>query len=931
VGATVIDQEDRLRAALADRYELDREIGAGGMGHVYLAHDRRHDRSVAIKVLRPELAAALGAERFLREIRIEARLQHPHILPLHDSGSVAGFLYYVMPYVEGETLGERIRREKQLAVANAVQIAREVAEALDYAHRHDVVHRDIKPANILLSGDHPIVADFGLARAMSVANRDSLTASGITVGTAEYMSPEQGSGETELDGRTDIYALGCVLYEMLAGQPPFTGRTMQAVMARHLLDSPPRLGIVRPGLPPELEATVTRALAKVPADRYPTAAALANDLGVYGESGPSVGRARARPRPRVLALALAVALVAASAVAGIFHARPARTTPIGVVVLPFDLTGDNPSAATGGYRQLAEALDWIPGLLSIDGKALLGPDASARPVPLSQLLRGAAQLGGRYLVTGAILPAASGVRVSMDLYAVSNGERVIRGVDSTAGVQRDEPIGRLAVQAIAALAERERLDLGARKAAFSSTTSATALGQLLKGQASLWAGDYDGAAAAYRKAIEADSSCGLAYLRLGDVHGWRHDYSAALLTLEAGLRRRPRLEPRWIKLLAARRAFVLGNGEEAIARFQDAVLDDRGDIDAWLGLGESLYHFAGYAGHPAMDALPALERTAQLDSAFVPIYDHLVDLALMAGDPARADRYVRMMTLGDPQRSVREEAIQVRFGPPAARRAALGRLREADRQALSQLIALWVQAAANLPLADTLASYLTGPNRTPDDRRRGAEFRLTILAAQGHWAEAEQEWRKQAGSQPFDAWMIHAYLAGYPAATVVKPMFAWARAKLSSGEIPDFTLAPWDESQQGFQALAHEAVLTGDSADVTDLLARMKSARQATDPSEAMPASLQASLEARLALLAADTARTITLLERGVSRINQAYTWYYPLTSMAPERRLLSQLLEARGAGADAKRWRDSFDGSWSIGDAVFAAHARLSESLTAR
>jgi hypothetical protein len=179
--------------------------------------------------------------------------------------------------------------------------------------------------------------------------------------------------------------------------------------------------------------------------------------------------------------------------------------------------------------------------------------------------------------------------------------------------------------------------------------------------------------------------------------------------------------------------------------------------------------------------------------------------------------------------------------------------------------------------------------------------------------------------------MIHAYLAGYPAATVVKPMFAWARAKLSSGEIPDFTLAPWDESQQGFQALAHEAVLTGDSAEVTDLLARMKSARQATDPSEAMPASLQASLEARLALLAADTARTITLLERGVSRINQAYTWYYPLTSMAPERRLLSQLLEARGAGADAKRWRDSFDGSWSIGDAVFAAHARLSESLTAR
>jgi len=228
VGATVIVQVDRLRTALADRYELDREIGSGGMAHVFHAYDRQHDRDVAIKVMRPELSAAIGVERFLREIRIEARLQHPNILPLHDSGAADGLLYYVMPYVEGESRRERIRREKQLPVPEAIRIAREVADALDYAHRHNVVHRDIKPGNILLSGGHPLVADFGLARAVSAADEDSLTASGIAVGTAEYMSPEQASGESEVDGRSDIYALGCVMYEMLAGDPPFTGRTVQS-------------------------------------------------------------------------------------------------------------------------------------------------------------------------------------------------------------------------------------------------------------------------------------------------------------------------------------------------------------------------------------------------------------------------------------------------------------------------------------------------------------------------------------------------------------------------------------------------------------------------------------------------------------------------------------------------------------------------------
>ncbi|HEX9218737.1 MAG TPA: serine/threonine-protein kinase, partial [Gemmatimonadales bacterium] len=218
-----------MRAALADRYTIERELGHGGMATVYLAQDLKHHRKVAIKVLEPELAAALGPERFLREIEIAAGLNHPHILPLYDSGEAATSLYYVMPYVEGETLRDRLKREGQLPLEDAVRITREVADALSYAHSHDVVHRDIKPENILFQAAHAVVSDFGIARAITAAAGASLTATGIAIGTPGYMSPEQGAASARVDERSDIYSLGCVLYEMLAGEPPFTGPSAESI------------------------------------------------------------------------------------------------------------------------------------------------------------------------------------------------------------------------------------------------------------------------------------------------------------------------------------------------------------------------------------------------------------------------------------------------------------------------------------------------------------------------------------------------------------------------------------------------------------------------------------------------------------------------------------------------------------------------------
>jgi len=265
------DLLERLRAALADRYAIESEIGRGGMAVVFLAEDLRHHRQVALKVLHPELTATLGAERFLHEIEIVAGLQHPHIFPLYDSGEADGLLYYVMPYAEGESLRQRLDREKQLAVDESVRIAVEVADGLDYAHRKGVVHRDIKPGNILLSEKHAVIADFGIARAIEAARAERVTRTGLGVGTPLYASPEQATAEETLDGRTDIYSLGCMLYEMLAGEPPLTGATPQMTHARRISETPTHLHTLRDTVPPALDHVIGRALAKIPADRYATA------------------------------------------------------------------------------------------------------------------------------------------------------------------------------------------------------------------------------------------------------------------------------------------------------------------------------------------------------------------------------------------------------------------------------------------------------------------------------------------------------------------------------------------------------------------------------------------------------------------------------------------------------------------------------------
>jgi eukaryotic-like serine/threonine-protein kinase len=306
---------ERLAPALADRYRIERELGQGGMATVYLAQDLKHDRLVALKVLKPELAAVLGADRFVVEIKTTAALQHPHILPLFDSGTADGFLYYVMPYIQGETLRNKLDRETQLGIDEAVRITREVADALDYAHRHGVIHRDIKPENILLHDGRPMVADFGIALAVSAAAGGRMTETGLSLGTPHYMSPEQATAEKELTARSDIYSLGCVLYEMLTGSPPHVGATAQQIVMKIVMDEARPVTELRKSVPPNVAAAAAKALEKLPADRFESAKAFADALGnpAFAVAGAS-GQARAsvrdgRWRARFVALAVVATLM----------------------------------------------------------------------------------------------------------------------------------------------------------------------------------------------------------------------------------------------------------------------------------------------------------------------------------------------------------------------------------------------------------------------------------------------------------------------------------------------------------------------------------------------------------------------------------------------------------------------------------------------
>jgi serine/threonine protein kinase/Flp pilus assembly protein TadD len=487
------DVLEQLRTGLSDRYTIERELGSGGMAIVYLAHDVRHDRDVALKVLKPDLAGALGAERFLTEIKLCARLQHPHIVTVLDSGETAGQLWFTMPLVEGESLRDRLNREKQLSVDEALRITHEAAEALDYAHKHGVIHRDMKPENILLSGNHALVADFGIGRVLATGEH-RLTATGLSLGTPAYMSPEQAAGDRDVDGRSDIYSLATVLYEMLAGETPFTGPTSQAMIARRFTEAAKPLRQARESVPESVERAVAKALSRTAADRYATAAEFGQALtatptlaatAAAPVSTPAHARRRMSPALTMMGLGF---LLGVGVLFAWRRSESGKNDIAGrvIAVLPFENQGDaaNEYFADGIADEVRGKLSALPGLTVIAGASSREYKKTTKSI--AQIAR---ELGAQYLLVGKVQWAkdASGtarVLVSPELMQVRGGRLTTRWEQPFNAAMTDV----FAVQADIASKVAGALDVAlgdsARRAvAAAPTANVAAYDAFLKGEA----------------------------------------------------------------------------------------------------------------------------------------------------------------------------------------------------------------------------------------------------------------------------------------------------------------------------------------------------------------------------------------------------------------------------------------------------------------
>jgi tRNA A-37 threonylcarbamoyl transferase component Bud32/AraC-like DNA-binding protein len=671
-----MDVGAELRAALADRYRLERELGRGATAVVYLARDLRHDRDVAIKVLHPELTRGYSGDRFLREIQISASLQHPHILALYDSGQAEGCVYCVMRYVQGETLRARLARERALSIEDAIRFTRQVADALAYAHLQGVVHRDIKPENILLDDGTAFVADFGIAHSVTADTAERLTLTGTSLGTPHYMSPEQAAGERNVDGRSDLYSLACVTYEMLTGEPPFDGPNAQAVIARHLQQPVTSLRILRKTVPEHVDEAVQRALAKSPADRFRDPAAFAAALEDAELRPTRVNRTAMRRRPVGMVVAaaglLALAAVGARAAWETF-ATPALDGDL-VAVAPFDVN----DAALAPWREglldlLAQNLNGA-GPLKVVPPSRVVPDWDGRADEFSALSLGRGTGAGASVV-GAVHPnGADSVRLTAAVYDITT-RRLLGDLRVVVPVGRvDHGADSLTVGILGVLA-RER-PLGSTRPPSQGTSAIAALKAYLQGEVAFRRMDWEAARPLYERAAQLDTNYAMAYHRLSLVRTMRGSGIDSLIwfnglragRLNRGLSERDSLMLA-IDSLQAALWYVITVPDVSAADSLSALLSTRlfethevttrrfpGDAEFWYRQAVNLSHFAGPSERRAHRVLEALDRSIALDSSNLPAYGRAINLAATLEGEAAARRHIAAFLSRAPEGPAAEEA-----------------------------------------------------------------------------------------------------------------------------------------------------------------------------------------------------------------------------------------------------------------------------------
>ena len=933
----------RPDSVIAGRYAIERELGRGGMATVYLAKDRQHDTLVAMKVLHPELAPLFAGERFAREIRITAGLQHPNVVPVLDSGLSDGLPFYTMPFVDGESLAARLSREHQLPVADALGIAITIADALAYAHQRGFVHRDIKPQNILLSGGHAMLADFGIARAMDATGGERITESGVALGTAIYMSPEQGSG-AKVDGRSDIYALGCVLYEMLAGSPPFTGPTPQAVLARHALDPVPPLRTVRQTVGPTLDRVLQRALAKVPADRFSTAAELeaalreaAAEQATITKTGPlrsQTGSIEVRRSTLVAIIAIVVA------VAGllVWRTRAERTGPLDanrIAVFPLD-TRSAPSASPTLGEDVAtvvgHALDGTGTLKWVDGWRLAGDGRSGRtsgiaPGGMAAIARACgcgAYVTGKVIATGpdsvtVFLEVRESVSDTLLAKANETGANVdawrvgIRGINSA--LPKLIP-GAAETDLLAGLADR-RSDVIAAfllgESAFRRARSSEALTQ-------------------YRKAIAVDSTFALAAIRGAQAATWQHRSSEAASLIHLALTQR--LTPRDSAFARGHEAYIEGRAESAASEFRRALAIDPDMATAWMQLGETYTHLLPVSGAADLAADSAFAEAMRRDPSATHMLLHPIESLLRRGLTADAAPLIERFLSGKPDSTlaaqIRVMDTCVKAGP-----SEIDWKTAVRENPMSVLFAAYALSVGGRQLPCAQAAYsairtnetaeMAAADRGVDARRWTALVGLDgVLIAEGHADQAALEvdsaFARGEGGQSL-------MLVSGTIAPVFEPRAERAAAPYETQWGPRCERCPshgrlW---QLGLW-LTHRKDTAGVGAIARALAARAAAATAATSPGIALAAE---ATDARARAARGDTAGAIAALTAVLSRPvpSGASLIWGDAEGRGPERLALARLLFAKREYQRAIDVADVFD---SAANQSYVAYLPVSLALRA-
>ncbi|MFL5494529.1 MAG: protein kinase domain-containing protein [Gemmatimonadales bacterium] len=910
---------------LAGRYAVVREIGRGGMATVYLAHDLQSGTDVAVKMLSPDLGPQLGPDRFTREIRITASLQHPGILPVLDTGEAEGRPFYVMPFVVGESLAQRLRREGQIPIPDALDIASQVADALALAHRQGFVHRDIKPSNILLAGDRVLLADFGIARAIDVLTNDKLTETGVALGTASYMSPEQASGG-RVDGRSDIYGLGCVLFEMLAGGPPFSGGSSQSVRARHVVDPVPSLRTVRDTVTPSLERIIVKAMAKVPADRYPDAGRFRDALRRVDltETATAI-TAPTRRRRRLPALAVLAALAIGVAASRLALHRAARLDPNHIMVFPLVIPAEFTGPRAVGEdvaTMIGNALDGVGKLRWIDGWPLLEPAQrnDIRSLALASARALARAQRCAFFVTGRLVERGDSAEVFLELNDVAGDSVVARG--KAGGTAADAwRVGLRAVnEVLPSLIPTGAVDV----AADWNDRDPGAVASFLLGEAAFRRVHMTDALEHYRSAVKADSLFGLAAIRGAQAATWNHHpvEAAALIRVAMG----QNLPPRYHHFALGYNAYLNGQPDSASAEFRRALAVDPELGAAWMLLGEVYTHLLPETGNPDSLAEAAFEEARRLDPQATNLLLHLIEIRLRRGELDQAEPMVRQFLAAGPDTTL---AAQIRLMDRCVRRGP----GQVD----------WRQSAR----ADPLALLTAGNSLKGGGSHLGCAIRaftavLDDDTVSGAWGDARR-WSALIGVQSILLAQGRATEAATRIDSAIARGLGGSSLYLIDGALaPEFEdrakgVARQDEVQFGkhyvkcpypnrLWVLGLWAAHRGETKTVAAIGRELES--RARKSGSAYERAGARAMTAHGALALADTGRAIELLTAALSDpVRGDELEWDPAAPRGQERLQLAQLLMARGEPQRALEVATVFDSALPI---VYALYLPASLRLRA-